>query len=242
MRGGSSGMCPCERATGEGCPSGSIETAAGRVPCVAARGTWHATLGAAAVRWGIGRRRYTVPPGLVAVGTPTPDSPLVVTANYQLSLDHVRWALEGMDGWVLVLDTKGINVWCAAGKGTFGTDELVARLESSGVAKVVGHKTLILPQLGAPGVAAHEVSRRTGFKVVYGPVYAKDLPAFLHAGMKATPEMRRVGFTLRERLAVVPVVKNGVGCAGGILNAKLGRTSSCCGESQGCCCSSEAAK
>ena len=37
-------------------------------------------------------------------------------------------------------------------------------------------------------------------------------------------------------------VKNGVGCAIGILNAKLGRrTSSCCGESQACCCASEKA-
>ncbi len=36
-------------------------------------------------------------------------------------------------------------------------------------------------------------------------------------------------------------VKNGVGCAVGILNAKLGRASSCCGEKQACCCSSESA-
>lgn len=34
-------------------------------------------------------------------------------------------------------------------------------------------------------------------------------------------------------------VKNGVGCAVGILNAKLGCTSSCCGEGQSCCCSGE---
>jgi acetyl-CoA decarbonylase/synthase complex subunit gamma len=102
---------------------------------------------------------------------------------------------------VLVLDTQGVNVWCAAGKGTFGTAELVSRIGSSGVAQVVGHRTLVLPQLGAPGVAAHEVSRKSGFRVVYGPVRARDLPAFLGAGMKATPEMRRVSFTLRERLA-----------------------------------------
>ena len=31
-------------------------------------------------------------------------------------------------------------------------------------------------------------------------------------------------------------VKNGVGCAVGILNAALGRTSGCCGEQQSCCC------
>jgi acetyl-CoA decarbonylase/synthase complex subunit gamma len=149
--------------------------------------------------------RYTIAPGLVAVGAPTPDSPVLVTANYKLSFDHVRRALAGLDAWLLVLDTQGVNVWCAAGKGTFGTDELVERVASSEVAKVVGHRKLVVPQLGAPGVAAHEVSRRSGFQVIYGPVYARDLPAFLRAGLRATPEMRRVGFTLRERLAVTPI-------------------------------------
>ena len=149
--------------------------------------------------------RYTVPPGLYAVGTPMPVSPVLVTANYKLSFDHVRRALAGYDAWVLVLDTQGVNVWCAAGKGTFGTEELVQRVGLSGVVRVVEHRTLIVPQLGAPGVAAHEVSRRTGFKVVYGPVYARDIPAFLRAGLRATPEMRRAGFTLRERLARTPI-------------------------------------
>ncbi|MEI6971486.1 MAG: mercury methylation ferredoxin HgcB [bacterium] len=32
-------------------------------------------------------------------------------------------------------------------------------------------------------------------------------------------------------------VKNGVGCAVGILNAAFGRKSACCGEDQACCCS-----
>ncbi len=184
--------------------SGCAETAAGPVPRVATRWTWRDRLGAWAVRSGVGRMRYTVPPGLYAVGAPAPDAPLLVTANYKLSFDHVRRALDGLDAWVLVLDTKGVNVWCAAGKGTFGTEELVARLASSEVAKVVGHRKLVVPQLGAPGVAAHEVARRTGFHVVYGPVRAVDLPAFLRAGMRATPEMRRVRFTLPDRLVLTP--------------------------------------
>lgn len=184
--------------------SGSVETAYGPLPRVATRWTWLDTLGAWAVRCGIGRMRYMVPPGLYAVGTPTADSPLLVTANYKLSFDHVRRAMDGQDAWVLVLDTKGVNVWCAAGKGTFGTEELVARLASSEVSKVVRHRKLVVPQLGAPGVAAHEVGRRTGFHVVYGPVCARDLPAFLRAGMRATPEMRRVRFSLLDRLVLTP--------------------------------------
>jgi hypothetical protein len=155
-------------------------------------------------RWGVKRSEHRVEPGLYALGSPTPQSRVFVTANYTLSFDALRSSLAGVDGYILVLDTKGINVWCAAGKGTFGTDELVHRVETSRLGEVVEHRTLILPQLGAPGVSAHEVSRRSGFKVEYGPVRAADLREYLDRG-QATPEMRRVRFSLPDRLTLVPV-------------------------------------
>jgi acetyl-CoA decarbonylase/synthase complex subunit gamma len=148
---------------------------------------------------------YRVEPRLYAVGSPTDTSPVFVTANYKMSFDRLRSALCGRDGWILVLDTHGINVWCAAGKGTFGTDEIVRRIEVVRLDRVVSHRTLVVPQLGAVGVAAHEVRARSGFAVTYGPVRAEDLPAFLDAEMTATPEMRRVKFTFRDRVALIPV-------------------------------------
>ncbi len=148
---------------------------------------------------------YLVPPGLYAVGTPTADDPVVVTANYKMSYDIVRRTLAGRNVWLLVLETFGINVWCAAGKGTFGTDELVKRVETVGLAEVVNHRRLLLPILGAPGVAAHEVQKRTGFTVRYATIRAADLPAYLDNGMVTTPEMQELTFTLRERLVLIPV-------------------------------------
>lgn len=148
---------------------------------------------------------YTVLPGLYALGQPDENSPVCVTANYKMSFDRLREALPGRSAWLLVLDTNGINVWCAAGKGTFGTAELANRVALSGLANVVTHRRLILPQLSAPGVSAREVKRLTGFKVVYGPVEARDLPRFLDSGMKATVEMRRKSFPLLERAVLVPV-------------------------------------
>jgi hypothetical protein len=127
-----------------------------------------------------------------------------VTANYTLSFDALRVSLKGMAGYILVLDTQGVNVWCAAGKGTFGTDELVKRIEAARLHEVVTHRVLILPQLGAPGVAAHEIKKRTHFKVEYGPVRAEDLPQYLKTH-EATPEMRRVRFTLKDRITLIPV-------------------------------------
>lgn len=161
-------------------------------------GTWKA-------RWGINRMNYKVDPGLYYVGRPDAGSPVLVTANYKMSFDALRKELSDVSAWILVLDTKGINVWCAAGKGIFGTEELIGRIEKSGLPEVVEHRTVILPQLSAPGVSAYEVRKRSGFKVVYGPVRAKDVPGFLRNGMKADKKMRRVRFGFADRVILTPV-------------------------------------
>ncbi|MGB7294801.1 MAG: mercury methylation corrinoid protein HgcA [Candidatus Aminicenantales bacterium] len=179
-----------------------IDTASGAIPVVRTKLGLKDTLGKIKARLGIGRMHYRVKPGLYAAGHPDSGSPVLVSANYKLSFDALRGELAGLDAWILVLDTKGINVWCAAGKGTFGTDELVRRIGEMGLARIVSHRTLILPQLGAPGVAAHEVTRRTHFKVIYGPVRAADLRDFLAAGMSATSEMRRVKFGVKDRFVL----------------------------------------
>jgi hypothetical protein len=155
-------------------------------------------------RWGVNRMGRIVPPGLYRLGDPDKDSPVFASANYTLSFDALRSALAGTDAWILVLDTKGINVWCAAGKGTFGTGELVRRIAVTGLSEVVSHRKIILPQMGAPGISAHEVARRSGFSVEYGPVRARDLPAYL-ATRTATTEMRTVRFSLADRLVLCPL-------------------------------------
>jgi acetyl-CoA decarbonylase/synthase complex subunit gamma len=148
---------------------------------------------------------YRVVPGLYAVGLPDDQSPVLVSANYKMSFDHLREASHERSFWILVLDTDGVNVWCAAGKGTFGTAELVCRIALSGLEKVVSHRNLILPQLAAPGVAAHLVKKLSGFKVQYGPIRATDIPDYFNGGGKATPQMRTKSFTLWERMVVIPV-------------------------------------
>jgi hypothetical protein len=155
-------------------------------------------------RVGVNRMGHLVQPGLYALGQPSPDASVFVSANYTLSFDALRSALAGINGYILVLDTKGVNVWCAAGEGTFGTDELVNRIEVTGLQEVVRTRVLILPQLGAPGIAAHEVKQRSGFRVEYGPVRAVDLPEYMKT-RRTTPAIRRVQFTLDDRLTVALV-------------------------------------
>lgn len=190
--------------------SGAIETPAGAVSRVSSDWSRDDYWGMIKSRVGAFRMNYTVAPGLYAVGDPTGHSDVFVTANYKLTFDIVRQSLRGMHAWVLVLDTKSINVWCAAGKGTFGTGELVAQITRARLSEVVGHRRVILPQLGAVGVDAAEVRKETGFRVSFGPVQARDIPAYVGAGYKKTKEMSTIRFSLFDRLVLTPMEINPV--------------------------------
>ncbi len=185
--------------------TGWLDSPVGKVPQISSKLTFSDHRGRWAMRWGIGRNQYQITPGLYALGQPNSDSPVIVSANYKLSFDCLRSALNGESTWILILDTKGINVWCAAGKGTFGTEEIVHRCRKSKIDLLVNHRQLIVPQLGAPGIAAFKVKQDTGFTIVYGPVRAVDLKTFLENKMQATPKMRQVSFNLLERLVLTPV-------------------------------------
>jgi len=155
-------------------------------------------------RWNIGRMNFKVKPGLYKTGEPDPGSEVFISSNYKMSFDILRKNLTGIDAWIIVLDTAGINVWCAAGKGTFGTDELVRMIDKTSIKDHIDHKRIIVPQLGAPGISAHEVKKQSGLNVAYGPVKASDIKKFLKNNLKTTDKMKKVTFTFSERLILTP--------------------------------------
>jgi hypothetical protein len=185
--------------------TGYISSGGRLIPLVSTNLSFNDRFGGFLVRWRIGRDRYAVAPGLYAVGAPGTESPVLVTANYKLTFDTLRRELEGISAWILVLDTKGVNVWCAAGKGTFGAAELLDKIARLRLSDIVSHRLLILPQLGATGVSAPEIARVSQFRVIWGPVRASDIPAFLASGMRKDERMRRVEFRLGDRLRLAPV-------------------------------------
>ncbi|MCK9420747.1 MAG: acetyl-CoA synthase subunit gamma [Nitrospirae bacterium] len=202
--------------------TGTLATPAGAVYTVSTEWSRCDTWGMIKSRMSAFRMNYAITPGLYAVGGPTKDADVFVTANYKLTFDILRRELKGMNVWVLVLDTKSINVWCAAGKGTFGTDELIKRITEAKLDSVVGHRRIILPQLGAVGVNASEVQKKTGFRVSFGPIEARDIPAYVQAGYKKTKEMGAIRFSMLDRLVLTPMeinpaMKKFPWVAGGIL-------------------------
>ena len=173
------------------------------MPRVAATLTLRDDLGTIGARSGFTRNNYKITPGLYCLGQADKDSPVLVTANYKLSFDALRRELAGQNVWILVIDTRGINVWCAAGKGTFSAEEIAYQVQRAQLDRIVSHRELLLPQLSASGVTAHELKKLCGFRGRFGPILAADLPEFLRTG-ETSEKMRTVTFTLRERAVLVP--------------------------------------
>jgi len=185
--------------------TGYKETVAGSIPRVSTELSLRDKWEHVKARISSFRMSFSVIPGIYAAGDPGENSDVFVTSNYKMSFDKLRVSLNGMDAWILVLDTAGINVWCAAGKGTFGTVELLRRLALSGLLKIVSHRKIIMPQLGAPGIDSGEVRRKSGFRVLFGPVRAEDIGKYIQNGFKADAEMREIKFGFMDRLILTPI-------------------------------------
>ena len=175
------------------------------MPQIATIANRHDLWGTIGARIGIIRSHYRVAPGLYAVGSPTSQDPVLVTANYKLSFDGLRQQLGGINAWILVVDTRGINVWCAAGKGTFSSQEVIDSIHRFRLNEVVCHRELILPQLAATGISALAVKKGCGWSVFFGPIRATDLKQYLQHDKLADEAMREVTFGLHERLVRIPV-------------------------------------
>lgn len=154
--------------------------------------------------------------GLKRLGNPDRQSPVFVTGNFGLTVRRVSRAFRGIDAYLLVANSRGINVWCASAGGHFTTDDVAAVIKTSGIGDLVDHRRLVLPQLAATGIERKVLEERTGWRSVFGPVYAEDIPAYLDSHYRKTERMWTVRFDLGQRfemavmwafpISVIPLV------------------------------------
>jgi len=137
---------------------------------------------------------------LVKIGNPDRNAPVILTCNYHLTVARVKRALRGIDAYLLIANSRGVNVWCAASGGLFTNHDVISVLKTSGIEALVDHRNLILPQLAATGVEVKTILKKSGWRAVWGPVYAKDIPAFIANNLEKNPAMRRVRFPLSDRI------------------------------------------
>ena len=154
--------------------------------------------GAYLFRW-IG---FPVEPDLIKIGNPTKESPVFLTCNLILTVRRVMKALKGIDCFLLIAPSNGINVWCGACGDEFNTNSVISIMKTSEIDKMVAHKTLILPQLSAPGIDPKEIKRKLGWNVRFGPVYAKDIPSYLKNNMEKEKSQRQIRFPFSQRFEI----------------------------------------
>ncbi|MFX1238340.1 MAG: HgcAB-like fusion protein [Promethearchaeota archaeon] len=143
---------------------------------------------------------FPTEPTLIKVGNPDAKSPVFLTCNFCLTVKRVLKALKGLDCYLLIAPSKGINVWCGACGDDFRTDSVISIIKTSGINELVDHKKLILPQLSAPGIDPLIIKKELGWDVQFGPVYAKDIKNYVKNNFVKTDNQRQIKFTLSNRI------------------------------------------
>ena len=138
--------------------------------------------------------------GLLRVGAPDRDSPVLLSGNYAFTVKRLLRKLAGVDCYLLVANSRGCNVCCAAGMNEFSAFDVIDAINVSGLNDVVSHRRIIAPPYAAPGVDLRAVQRETGFHIHWGPTHLNDLPRYIRNGFRRTREMVNVQFGFQDRL------------------------------------------
>lgn len=160
--------------------------------------------------------------GLSPIGNPDRNSPVVVTGNYTETVRRVKNSLRGLNIWLLVANSRGINVWCAAGGGHFTHHDIISAIVTSGLSEKVDTRKIVLPQLAATGIERRKIEEATGWSAVWGPAMIQDLPVYLEQEHNATPEQRTVRFPFSDRLEMATLWGIPMMLIGGVIFSLIG--------------------
>jgi acetyl-CoA decarbonylase/synthase complex subunit gamma len=116
---------------------------------------------------------------LYEVGSPGPDSPVLVTTNFALTYFTVEGEVERskVPAYIAVVDTEGLGVLNAYADDRLTAEKIIKTVKEYGVMERVNHNKLIIPGLVA--VLRMEIQEESGWEVIVGPEDAAGIPAFL---------------------------------------------------------------
>ena len=147
------------------------------------------------------RKTFDINPGLYFTGKEYDiNSPMLITCNYHTTVFLLWRILKRRNVRILVIDTKGINVWCSSGKGQFSSREIIkqlARYETKDLTES-DKLEIILPKLSLSGVRLSELKKVKIIPII-GPIYAQNLPKYLDYKI-ADCDDDHYKFNLRNRL------------------------------------------
>jgi acetyl-CoA decarbonylase/synthase complex subunit gamma len=121
-----------------------------------------------------------VEPKLYSVGTPGPDSPLLITTNFSLTYFSVSGEVEssGKACWLLVADADGLSVLTSWAAGKFDALKIAKTVKESGLEASLSHRKLVIP--GHVASLSGEIEEElAGWQIMVGPRDAVEIPSYL---------------------------------------------------------------
>jgi len=94
--------------------------------------------------------------GIIEINKPNKNSPVFITGNYALTVIRVKRALKKIRCYLLVANSRGMNVWCGATGGHFTSNDIISIFKVRGIEERVDKKIAILPQLAATRIGKKE--------------------------------------------------------------------------------------
>lgn len=163
------------------------------------------------------RQTFSIEPGLYYTGREYDiKTPMLATCNYHMTVFGLWRKLKSRNVRILVIDTKGINVWCSSSKGQFSAEEISKQLTRYKKETLTENNkiTLVLPKLSLSGVSIAELKKRSIVPKI-GPVYTKDLPDYLDDLPLRNRNKDKFQFSLKDRLftllpSLVQVLRYGI--------------------------------
>lgn len=121
-----------------------------------------------------------VNPGLYDFGTPSTDSPLLVTTNFSLTYFSVAGEVEasGTPTWLLITDAEGMSVLTAWAAGKFDAERIAKAVKTFDVPDKVSHKKIVIPGLVST-ISGELEEELPGWDIRVGPREAVDIPNYL---------------------------------------------------------------
>jgi acetyl-CoA decarbonylase/synthase complex subunit gamma len=114
------------------------------------------------------------------IGSPGPDSPVLVTTNFSLTYFIVSGEIESskVDAWLGIVDSEGQSVLTAWAAGKFVPDIIAKFVKTSGIADKVSHRKIIIPGYVAQ-ISGELDEELPDWEILVGPREAADIPTYL---------------------------------------------------------------
>ena len=114
------------------------------------------------------------------IGSPTADSPVLVTTNFSLTYFIVSGEIESskVDAWLGIVDSEGQSVLTAWAAGKFVPDAIAKFINKSGITDKVNHRKLIIPGYVAQ-ISGELDEELPDWEILVGPREAADISTYL---------------------------------------------------------------